>query len=316
MSKNTKSSPTLFKTPIKEKRFESAMEIWGNLADVKHAMFQHSVFCQTYLPYRNPGDETTYWQHEQGNASLSIQSLQVKNPETRQPVYLGLPYGTRARLIMAYLNTQAIKTQNPMIDVENSITAFTQALGLQHKGRDINDVKNQLARIASSIVTLNYITEDQRSLNVNFNLVKKYDLWFPKDQNQRVLWTSQIELSEDYFNELCSRAIPLDLRALASLKNSPMAIDVYSWLAQRLHRTPVSGQFITWKALKDQFGGNYKTMKKFKENFRDTLATVKLQYRDAKISEDKNKGFWLYNSPSPIPKKSSIIMSGSKKLIK
>jgi hypothetical protein len=32
--------------------------------------FQHTVFCQTGLPYRNPGDEVRDWQREQGAVFL------------------------------------------------------------------------------------------------------------------------------------------------------------------------------------------------------------------------------------------------------
>ena len=306
---NKETKPTLFDTPIQQKRHESAVSIWENPADSKDAMFQHSIFCQTYLPYRDPGNDVILHEHEQGRASLAIQCTQIRNPKTGEYEYIGLPFGSRARLILAYINTMAIKHQSPIVDIESSITAFTKAIGLQHKGRDIKNVKNQLSRIAASLITLQYIPEgEEKTIQANFSLVKSYDLWFPKGENQKVSWTSQVELTSDYYEELCKRAIPLDIRALGALKNSPMAIDLYSWLAQRLHRVPEGGQFIPWTAIKRQFGGNYKTMKKFKEKFRLTLQQVKLQYRDAKIVEDKNKGFNLYTSPSPIPKKTMILL--------
>ena len=309
--KKTEKGLTLFDSQLKQNRYEAAMDIWENPGTAEFAAFQHSLFCQAYFPYRNPGPEVTHWEHTQGRASLILQSLKVKNPHTGEIDYLGLPFGTKARLIMAYLNTQAVKKQSPLIDVENTITSFVKELGLASKGKNINDVKNQLARIASSIITLNYITEEQRSLNVQFSLVKKYDLWFPKDHRQRVLWASQIELTNEYFEELVNRAVPLDIRALAALKNNAMAIDIYSWLAQRLHRIdPKNPQFIAWKNLKDQFGGGYKDMKKFKQVFRRTLDIVTDQYLGARIREEKNKGYYLENSPTPIEKKIMITLNG------
>jgi len=250
----------LFDTTTKLKRYQNGIDIWKNPGAIKDAAFQHSVLCQTYLPYRQPKKDVTIWEHSQGNASLNIQSLQEKNPETGEFEYLGLPYGTKARLIMAYLNTQAVRTQSPIIDVEGSITSFIESIGLSRKGKNVLEVKNQLARIAASIITLSYTAEEERTLNVRFSLVKKYDLWFPKDEKQRVLWTSRIQLTDDYFTELCKHAVPLDERALAALKNNAMALDIYAWLAQRLHRIGSKDQFVSWKALKDQFGYNYKTM--------------------------------------------------------
>lgn len=303
----------LFDTQVKQVRYQNGMDIWKNPGTIKDAVFQHSVLCQTYLPYRNPGDDVTLWEHEQGRASLNVQCLKEKNPATGEYEYIGLPYGTKARLIMAYLNTQAIKSESAIIDVEETITSFIKRIGLANKGKNIKEVKSQLARIAASIITLNYVDNEEHSLNVRFSLVKKYDLWFPKDERQRVLWTSQIQLTDDYFNELSKHAVPLDERALAALKNNAMALDIYAWLAQRLHRiNPAKPQFVSWQNLKDQFGRNYGSMRKFKQVFRQTLQIVHTQYLTAKISEDKNKGYILENSPSPIEKKTFIILDGKK----
>ena len=66
------------------------------------------------------------------------------------------------------------------------------------------------------------------------------------------------------------------------------------------------GQFVTWKAVKDQFGPGYSRMNDFKRAFRKALKDVLDQYRDAKIEEVHNKGFMLYNSPPPVPYMPSI----------
>lgn len=52
------------------------------------------------------------------------------------------------------------------------------------------------------------------------------------------LWTSTIHLNGKYFASLKKHAVPLDERALAALSHSAMALDIYAWLAQRLHRVP------------------------------------------------------------------------------
>jgi len=216
-------------------------------------------------------------------------------------VTIGLPYGTKARLILAFINSQSIITQNPRVDVTDSMTAFIERIGIANTGRNIKEVKNQLARIASSVLSLTYKVSDTRTLNADFKLIKTYDLWFPKNKQQRVLWNSEIELTQEYFGSLMEHAIPLDERALAALSHNAMALDTYMWLAQRLHRVK-DIQFITWKAMKDQFGEGYARMADFKKQFRKVLTIVKLVYRDAKIAEVKNKGFQLLNSPSPVPK--------------
>lgn len=282
----------------------TAVDMRFNRAEIENAMFQHSVLCQAFLPYRNPGDEVELWERNQGNASLCIQTLKVKHFETGERVSLGLPYGTKARLILAHINSQAIITQNPAVNVADSMTGFIKRIGLADTGRNIKEVKNQLSRIAASILSVSYyIPEQKRSINTDFKLVRSYDLWFPKDERQRILWSSQIELSEEYFKSLIDHAIPLDERALAALSHNAMGLDVYSWLAQRLHRIPTGNpQFITWKAIKDQFGTDFGRMDNFKAHFREVLKLVKLVYQDARVTEIENKGFNLFQSLSPVPK--------------
>jgi hypothetical protein len=301
--RKTKSIAKLNGNGVEAKMIDTAVDMRLNGSDITNAMFQHSVLCQAFLPYNNLGDDVTLWERTQGNASLYIQCLRKKHPETNEFVTLGIPYGTRARLILAYINSQAIITQNPKVNVADSMTAFIHKIGIESTGRNIADVKNQLARISASVLSLSYKVSENRTLNADFKLIRDYDLWFPKDEKQRIIWSSEIELSQDYFQSLAEHAIPLDERALAALANNPMKLDVYAWLAQRLHRVPAGKpQFITWQAMKEQFGMGYNRMIDFKIHFKEVLKAVKLVYPDAKIVEIEGRGFQLYNSPSPIPK--------------
>lgn len=275
---------------------------------MREAIFQHSVLCQTFLPYRNPGTDVRIWKHKQGNVSLAVQASETFNPEKDDFEYIGLPYGPKARLILAHINSEAIRKQSKSINVEESMSAFIKRIGLNLDGKTINEVKNQLRRLTTSSLSLGY-SDDQRAVQVDLKIVKAFDLWFPKDERQRVLWTSTIQLTDDYYNSLASHAIPLDERALAALSHNAMALDIYAWLAQRLHRiNPKEPQFLSWKALKDQFGKGYNHMYKFKQIFRKTLTMARMQYPMANIQEDMNKGYYLSNSPSPIEKKTIITL--------
>jgi Plasmid encoded RepA protein len=292
---------------IKNRLHDSALELILKPATIQDAMFQHSVLCQTFLPYRNPGDDVTTWEQQQGNVSLAVQSMKAFNPETQKLEVVGLPYGTKSRLIMAHINSQAIKTQNKTLDIESSLSGFIKTLGLTTDGRTINDTKDQLRRLTTSIISLGYFSED-KNYQVDLKIVKGFDINFSKDLNKRVNWSSEIILTDDYYNSLMQHAIPLDERALAALSHNAMALDIYAWLAQRLHRISYgTPQFVSWQNLKDQFGGGYKDMKKFKEVFRKTLFFVRLQYQAARLDEDNNKGFILHNSPTPIPMKGFLI---------
>jgi Plasmid encoded RepA protein len=102
--------------------------------DPDEIYFQHTIFCQTGLPYRDPGDECREWERTQGNASLFVAAGTARDPRTRERIRLGLPFGPKPRLILAYLNTQALRTGSPDIDVEDSLTAFVKRIRLATKG--------------------------------------------------------------------------------------------------------------------------------------------------------------------------------------
>jgi hypothetical protein len=61
--------------------------------------FQHTVFCQAGLPYRNPGAELRLWKRQQGAVSLLVEAGHARNPKNGDWVELGLPWGTKPRLI-------------------------------------------------------------------------------------------------------------------------------------------------------------------------------------------------------------------------
>ena len=187
-----------------------------------------------------------------------------------------------------------------MIEVEDSLSAFVQRIGLCREGRSIRVVKDQLTRLATAEIRLALAIPGTPARQVQAHIVKGFELWLPKDNRQRVLWPSSVSLSADYFESLQRHAVPLDERAIAALSHSAMALDLYCWLAQRLHRIdPARPAFIPWKAVKDQFGWHYSAMFKFRQVFRQTLDLVLTQYRGARLNLD-GRGITLRNSPPPV----------------
>jgi len=101
--------------------------------------------------------------------------------------------------------------------------------------------------------------------------------------------------------------VPLVERALAALSHSAMALDIYAWLAQRLHRVPrEKPQFISWAAIKEQFGEGHSRMNKFKAVFRAAMFQVLACYPKAKVEAD-HKGLTLRHSPPPVSARVIIV---------
>jgi len=120
-------------TPIQRRRLAAALAI--DDSPTERVSFQHTVLCQTCLPYRDPGDTVRLWKREQGRVSLLIQAGLVKDPTKNDWIELGLPYGPKPRLILAHLNSEALRTGSPEIEVEKSLTAFVKRIGLSGHGR-------------------------------------------------------------------------------------------------------------------------------------------------------------------------------------
>lgn len=127
--------------------------------------FLHTVQCQCGIPYKNPGDEVREWDRKQGNASLRIEAGSAIDPKTGDFVKLGLPYGEKPRLVLIHLATEAVRKGTPVVDVEDSMTAFARSLGLETNGQQLRSLKEQLARLAASTVRMG-VMEEGRAVQV------------------------------------------------------------------------------------------------------------------------------------------------------
>lgn len=310
-------------TPIQHRLIEAAARSVEE-PDSQTILFQHTVFCQTSLPFRDPGDEARTWERINGDVHLKVLAGEAMHPVKGRLVEVGLPFGPKSRMVLMHINQMALVSQSPNIEIEETLSKFVRkVLQLDSKGRNMRIVKDQLARLSASSIRLG-IMRDGHAVTVNSQIVTAFDLWFPKDERQRVLWPSTIALSLDYFHSLMNHAVPLDEAHIAALSHSSMCLDIYAWLAQRLHRIPVGKPArISWQALHGQFGQGYNPdrIDKFRQVFRVALKEVLTLYRTARVEDENSlppriyyqagqrvwrekpaKGLLLYNSPPPVRK--------------
>ena len=288
---------SLHLSPTQRKRLDAATAILDSRPE--RIDFLHTVQCQCGIPYGNPGDHVREWERRQGLATLRMEAGSAYDPATGQFVNLGLPYGEKPRLVLIHLATEAIRSGNPVVDVEDSMTAFARALGIAVTGPHLKHLQDQLSRLAVATVRLGMV-EGGHAVQVNTQIVTAFDLWYPAEPGQRMLWPSTVRLSAEYFASLSRHAVPLDRRAVGALAGSALALDVYTWLAQRLHRiAPAQPQFVGWANLHDQFGQGYARVRDFRKRFLDTLRQVHAVYPEARLSADE-RGLTLEHSPPPV----------------
>jgi len=292
-------------SPVLRRREESIIRIRAELPD--KLVYQHSILCQTVLPYRDPGADVREWERVQGEASLLLQAGHIRG-EDGHFIPVGLPYGAAARRAVLYLNTTAMQTRNRVIDVDGGVTAWTRRLlDRVPNGREIHQSKDAMTRLVVSNVTLAF-GAGPRAVQVNSRIVTAFDLWEERHETERCLTPKTVMLSADYFESLMAHGVPLDERAIAALGNSPMALDVYSWVAQRAHRIPPDRpQFIHWPALYDQFGQGYDRLRDFRRDFCKVLNLVRRHYPGLNAKTDKT-GMLLSHSPPPVPPRTTIYL--------
>lgn len=294
-------------TPIKRRLIENSVKIGAKLAD--DILFQHTVFCQTVLPYRDPGPEVRIWEREQGSVSLRLEAGCVKYPH-KGFIQVGLPFGPKARLLLCHLNTDALRTGSPVVPVNGSMTAFIKRLqGYQPNGQEIRKFQDQLLRLSAALIRIAMTYENNYAAQIDTKIVSSFEIWVEQFKGERFLFPQSIELGDKYFASLQEHAVPLDERAVAALAHSAMGLDVYMWLAQRLHRVdPKRGQFVPWTALHQQFGQGYEQIRQFRAAFLQVLKVVKTQYPAARFGIDKG-GMMLGNSPPPVQRPAVLVGS-------
>jgi hypothetical protein len=103
------------------------------------------------------------------------------------------------------------------------------------------------------------------------------------DEQQTQLWQDRVLLDEDFYRALREHPVPVSESALRAIGPRSMVIDVYIWLAYRLHSLTRDVE-VSWPALYAQFGAGFSRMRRFRAHFVDCLALALAAYPEARIS--------------------------------
>lgn len=263
--------------------------------------FLHTCLCQVGMPRRKT-DARTFERHS-GHVSVLLEAGKLWNG--REWFEVPLPHGTIPRLVMVHVSSEAIRTQNRKVEIGDSMRQFLTTLGIPTSGGvrgGYTLFKRQMEALAACRLTLGMSFEG-RVVTKDAKPIQRFEAWLQPsrgDDLQRSLWPGELELSQDFFETLKHHAVPLDYRALAALKHSALALDIYTWLAHRLCRVKDHrGTRLSWENMKDQFGQEYGNSKDFKKEFRHALHQVLPVYPEARLAEIIG-GLILYPSKPPL----------------
>jgi hypothetical protein len=253
----------------------------------------HAGFAMTSLPHKRI--EEPLWRRQGHRTTLLVES-----GRTGKGDWIGVPYGSMARLILLYLQTEAVRSNNPEIELGRSMHAWLSRMEISTGGKNYRLVSEQARRISACRLT--FLTEvPGAEMRQNGAFVQNAITLTPDaDDRQRALWQDRVRLDDGFWRSLKEHPVPVREEAVRAIGARSLALDVYIWLAYRLHvltkATPV-----TWTALHAQFGAGFKAVRQLKPTFREALTLALAVYPEGRVDLDAG-GVVLHPSPPAVPR--------------
>ena len=208
--------------------------------------FMARLLALCSLPRTNPGRRLQY---KRVNGPYTLIMTAVGQT--------GLPFGNLPRLLLAWICTEAVRTQSRELFLGASLSGFMRKLNMAPIGGgsrgERTRLRDQMRRLFNAHIQLAY-EDKQVSASVNSPVASRTGFWWneckPEGQG---LWDSKIELGEKFFEEIICHPVPLDLNILKALKRSSLGLDLYLWLTYRTFtlKRPLR---LSWASLYRQFG--------------------------------------------------------------
>jgi hypothetical protein len=271
--------------------------------DAQRLGITYSGFCLTGFPHKKLDDDEV-WEKRGHNVTLLVEPGRLRmgpGPAT----LLGVPYGARARMILIYLQTQAIRTGSREVRLGGSMRDWMGRMGMSVGGESARALRDQARRISACSIKFFWTTEDAQGRTQDGferGAIVRSGLFFREDEanGQAGLFDDVVTLDETFYRALRDHPVPLLESAIRRLKDRSMALDIYVWLAYRLHAldrvTPVG-----WTSLHAQFGAGFKHVRQFRPQFLDALSAATAAYPEANISVSET-GLALAPSSPPVRK--------------
>ena len=258
-------------------RFAQVNELVGASEADPDLGFMARMMALCSLPRTNPGDR--------------IQYKRVNGPYTLYMTATGgnkLPYGNLPRLLLAWVTTEAVRTQSRVLILGSSLSEFMRKLEILSSDSGgawgiRTRLRNQMRRLFRCTVSLIY--EDERvDASVSSLIADRTEFWWSERKPELPsLWESKIELGEKFFQEIIRHPVPLDMNTLKALKRSSLGLDLYMWAVYRTFSLDRPLR-LSWTRLYRQFGvdpsraSENRTVQDFRKDCLRELKKIKLAW--------------------------------------
>jgi len=298
--------PIVELTRHKQQLIDTAADIRERWPLSSELSFMAKHLVQVTLPHRDPGD-VSLWTRTNGDLTLVIARTGVD--EEGKPI--GYPYGTIPRLLLYWITSEAVRTKCRHLELGHSLADFMRQVGLspetgRGKRGDARRLKDQMMRLFAASISFQQKRRTQTGVGqrtLGMLVAPRRELWWdPRELAQGNLWQSWIELGEDFYETLTSAPVPVDVRALRALNNSPLSLDLYGWATYKTYAVTMKGQpqFVSYREFMSQLGADYGTVKDFKKKLHACLKKVEAVYPQLKI-EAVTAGIRIHPSKTAVP---------------
>ena len=132
-------------------------------------------------------------------------------------------WDTLPRLLLAWVCTEAVRTQRRELVLGRSLYEFMHKLGLDDQGGGVRGnrvrLRNQMMRLFSCSVSVVY-EEAGHKVQAQSFIADRAEYWWDVSRSDApVLWDSTIRLGEEFFSEIIAHPVPLG--------RSPVGLDLY-----------------------------------------------------------------------------------------
>jgi hypothetical protein len=262
----------------------------------------YSGFCQASLPHKKLASNKE-WIRSSERLTLMIEPGRLIRPGTAEGEFIGVPYGSRARLILLYLQTQALRSRSREVELGRSMRDWLRRMGIAQGGKSIREVRDQATRLSVCKLTF-FFRHANGSTGFSSERIVDDGVLFLEpgttDDRQAHLFVETVRLSQSFFDSLSRHPVSLWEPAIRAIQNNSMGLDLYVWLAYRLHvlQKPTA---IRWSRLHQQFGAGFKSLRQFKPTFIANLKLALAVYPEAGVELDPDEGLRLLPSRPPVP---------------
>jgi hypothetical protein len=260
------------------------------------AGFVHAGFALTALPHRRIAEAE--WVREAAGLTLRVES-----GKDERGAVVGIPYGSVARMILLYLQTEAVRTRSREVELGRSMNRWLTTMGVNNGGKGYSLVREQSWRLSLCRLTFFSVSEEGRQIT-NGGFVRNAILPSRPDDSgtQLSLWRERVVLDEAFYSSLLEHPLPVRETAIRGLAHRSMAIDLYVWLAYRLWKLKRPKR-VPWPALYGQFGAGFTRLRAFRQHVKEPLALALAAYPEARVEVDDEAGLILHPSPPPVPER-------------